>query len=183
MNTMRIGSNHEMVYNHKTRDYGGAQYQPWQFGINILPSEIVNHQEQEDHHHHHQQQQMINYRQESPSCSKTIMEQIGSPASALFATEKYLGFSQNGVQRSFNEDTDLSSGPQIRFDRFMHPNENGFFNSFDRSYKMRSSNPSERDKLRELKRKLLDESEVSDWRQSQPSICYDGNQDFDVSFL
>lgn len=179
MNTLRIGSNHEMVYNLKTRDFGGAQQQqqqePWQVGITILPSDVVNHQEQHDQH---QQQQMISYRQETPSCSKTIMEQIGSPSSALWATERYLGFSQNGVTRSFNEETDVSSVPQMRFDQFMRPNENGYLSSYDRSYKMRCVNASEQDKLRELKRKLLEESEVSaDWRQSQSTIFYDGHQD------
>ncbi|KAI3788187.1 hypothetical protein L2E82_00909 [Cichorium intybus] len=177
MNTLKIGCNHEMIYSTlKAREFGGAQQQPWQVGITILPSEIeargVNQQEDED-----QQQQMISYRQETPSCSKTIMEQIGSPASAVFATEKYLGFSQNGVRQSFNDETDVSSVPQIRFNRFMHPNENGMFSSYDGPFKMRCSNQSERDQIRELKRKLLDESDTSEWRQSQPSICYDGNQD------
>ncbi|GJR04598.1 Myb domain [Tanacetum coccineum] len=175
MSTFRIGCNHEMVYNYKAREYGGAQQQPWQVGITILPSEMVNQQEQEDQ----QQHQMTSYRQETPSCSKTIMEQIGSPSSALLATERYLGFSQNGVQRSFNEDNDVSS-PQMRFDRFVQPREDGYFSSFDRSFKMRFGNPSEKDQIRELKRKLLDENDVSEWRQSQSSICYDGNLDIGV---
>ncbi|CAH1418370.1 unnamed protein product [Lactuca virosa] len=184
MNTLKIGCNHEMVYNLKAREFGGAaavQQQPWQVGITILPSEIeargANLQED-------QQQQIISYRQEVPSCSKTIMEQIGSPASAVFATEKYLGFSQNGVRRSVhvNDETDVSSVPQqMRFDNhFMQPHDNGIFSSYQRSssFKMRcSNNQSERDQIRELKRKLLDESDTSDWRQSQPSICFDGNQD------
>nr|XP_043610843.1 myb family transcription factor PHL5-like [Erigeron canadensis] len=176
MNTlMRIGSNHEMVYSPKSRDLGSVQQQPCQVGFNVLPSDIVNHQEQED-----QQQMMMSYRQDSPSCSKTIMQQIGSPASALWATERFLGFSQD---RSFNEQIDASSIPQMRFDQFIRPNEYGYLNSYDRSHKMRGGNFSERDKLRELKRKLLDESDVvSDWRQSPPSICFDGNKDLDEQF-
>lgn len=189
MNTLKVGYNHETVYNLKAREFGGAaavQQQPWQVGITILPSEIEARDAnlQED-----QQQQIISYRQEVPSCSKTIMEQIGSPASAVFATEKYLGFSQNGVRRSVhvNDETDVSSVPQqMRFDNhFMHPHDNGIFSSYQRSssFKMRSSNnQSERDQIRELKRKLLDESDTSDWRQPQPSICFDGNQDLGVSF-
>ncbi|XP_071686686.1 uncharacterized protein [Rutidosis leptorrhynchoides] len=178
MNTMRIGSNHETVYNLKTRDFGAQQHQqPWQAGI-ILPSDIVNHQEQLDH-----QQQMINYsRKETPSCSKTIMEQIGSPSSALWATERYLGFSQNGVTRSFNEDNDVSSVPQMRFDQFIPSNENGYFSSYDRSQRMRCGSVSEKDKLRELKRKLLEETEFSDWRQSKSTICYDGKQDLGAQY-
>lgn len=183
MNTLKIGCNHEMVYNLKAREFGGAQQQPWQVGITILPSEIdarvINQQEEEEQQ---QQQQMISYRQETPSCSKTIMEQIGSPASAVFATEKYLGFSQNGVRRSVNDETDVSSLPQMRFDHFMHPHDNGIFSSYERPFKMRCSNQSERDQIRELKRKLLDESDTSDWRQSQPTICYDGNEDLGGQF-
>ncbi|PWA92088.1 myb domain [Artemisia annua] len=176
MSTFKIGCNQEMVYNHKAREYGGAQQQPWQVGITIFPSDALNQQEQEN-----QQQQMISYRQETPSCSKTIMEQIGSPSSALLATERYLGFSQNGVQRSFNEDNDVSS-PQMRFNRFVQPREDGYFSSFDRSFKMKFGNPSEKDQIRELKRKLLDETDVSEWRQSQSSICYDGTLDIGGQF-
>ncbi|KAL4587538.1 hypothetical protein LXL04_000409 [Taraxacum kok-saghyz] len=176
--TLKIGCNHETVYNLK------AHQQPWQVGITILPSEIegrgvINQQEERQQ----QQQQMISYRQELPSCSKTIMEQIGSPSSAVFATEKYLGFSQNGVRRSVNDETDVSSVPQMRFDHhFMQPSNNGVFSSYERPFKMRCGNQSERDQIRELKRKLLDESDNSDWRQSQPSICYDGNQDLGGQF-
>ncbi|KAJ0715481.1 putative transcription factor MYB-HB-like family [Helianthus annuus] len=163
MNTLKIGCNHEMVYKH--------EHQPWQVGISILPSEVVNQQEDQ------QQQQMTSYRQQTPSCSKTIMEQIGSPASALLATERYLGFSQNGVHQSFNEDADVLSVPQMKFNHFMHPKENGHFSSYDRSYKMRCNNQTEKDQIRELKRKLLDESDVCDWKQSSPTVCYDGNPD------
>ncbi|MFS7903770.1 putative transcription factor MYB-HB-like family [Helianthus anomalus] len=181
-----MGCNQEMVYNLKTREFGGSQQQPWQVGITILPSEIINQQEQEDqpqqHHHQQQQQQqqrMICYRQQTPSCSKTIMEQIGSPASALLATERYLGFSQNGVHRSFNEETNASSAPQMKSTYFMHPDiETRYFSSYDRSsYKMTVVNQSEKDQIRELKRKLLEESDVSDWRQSPPTICYNRNPD------
>ncbi|KAI3830144.1 hypothetical protein L1987_04278 [Smallanthus sonchifolius] len=178
-----MGCNHEMVYNLKPREFGGAQQQPWRVGITILPSKIVSQQEHQEREHHQQQQQqqqqqMISYRQQAPSCSKTIMEQIGSPASAVLATERYLGFSQNGVHRSFNEETGVSSVPQMKFNQFMHPNENRCFSSYDRSsYKMRCINQSEKDQIRELKRKLFEESDVSDWRQSPPIICYDGNQD------
>ncbi|KAD3338571.1 hypothetical protein R6Q59_026609 [Mikania micrantha] len=174
-----MSCNHEMVYNLKTREFGGAQQQPWQVGITILPSEIINQQEQDQDQvqQQQQQQQMITYQPQASSCSKTIMEQIGSPASALLATERYLGFSQNGVRGSFNEETDVFSVPQMRFNQFMHSNENRYFSSYDRSYKMRCINQSEKDQIRELKRKLLEESDVSDWRQSPPTICYDGNQD------
>ncbi|XP_076958459.1 protein PHR1-LIKE 1-like [Bidens hawaiensis] len=135
MNTLKIGKcNHEMVYKH----------QPWQVGITILPSEVVNQQEQD-------QQHMTSYTQQTPSCSKTIIEQIGSPASALLATERYLGFSQNDV--------------------FNH------FSSCDGSYKMGFSNQYEKDQIRELKRKLLDESDASDWRQTSQVVCRDGNPD------
>ncbi|KVI03505.1 Homeodomain-like protein [Cynara cardunculus var. scolymus] len=192
MNTLKIGCNHEMVYNMKSREFGGAtQQQPWQVGITILPSEMEAKETHQDHQQQqqeqdHQRQQMITYRQENSSCSKTIMEQIGSPSSALYATEKYLGFSQNGVHLSFNDETDVSSVPQMKFDAYMHPLEkprDSFsFGSYERPYKMRCNNPSERDQIMELKRKLLDESDTSDWRQSQPSICYDGNQDLGGQF-
>ncbi|XP_071717916.1 uncharacterized protein [Rutidosis leptorrhynchoides] len=174
MSTLRIGSNQEMVYNLKARDFDGAQQQPppWQVGITILPSDIVNHQEQQDQ----KQQQMISY-------SRTIMDQIGSPSSALWKTEKYLGFSQNGVTRSFNEDNDdVSSIPQMRFDQFISPNENSYLSSCDRSYEMMCGNASEKDKLRELKRKLFEESEVSDWKQSQSGFCYVRNEDYGAQY-
>ncbi|KAI7736738.1 hypothetical protein M8C21_009854, partial [Ambrosia artemisiifolia] len=162
-----IGCNQEMVYKH----------QPWQqVGITILPSEVVNHQEDQ------QQQQMISYRQQTQSCSKTIMEQIGSPASALLATERYLGFSQSGVQRSCSKDTDVSSVSQMKFSHYMYPKDNGYLSSYDRSYKVRSGNQTEKDQIRELKRKLLDEHDVSDWKQSSPTVGYDGNQDLGGHF-
>ncbi|KAI3802124.1 hypothetical protein L1987_30250 [Smallanthus sonchifolius] len=117
MKSLKIGCNHEMVYNLKPREFGGGQHQPWQVGlITVLPSEVVNQKEQ--------------------------------------------GFSHNGVRQSFNEDTDVSSVPQMRFNHFVHPKENGYFSSYDRSYKMRCSNESENDQIIELKRKLLDESDV-----------------------
>ncbi|XP_076930249.1 uncharacterized protein LOC143612166 [Bidens hawaiensis] len=171
-----MGCNQEMVYNLNARDFGGAQQQPWQVGVTILPSEIINQNYQDDQP---QQQQMISYRQQASPYSKTIMEQIGSPSSALLATERYLGFSQNGVQRFFNEETHVSSTPQMKSSYFMHPSiENRYFSSYDRSYKMRCVNQSGKDQIRELKRKLLDESDVSaDWRQSPTTICYDGNLD------
>ncbi|KAK1428817.1 hypothetical protein QVD17_17657 [Tagetes erecta] len=176
-----MGCNHEMIYNLKPREFGGVQQQPWQVGITILPSEIINHQVQEDQHQQQQQQlrHMISYRQQTPSCSKTIMEQIGSPASAVLATERYLGFSQNGVHQSFNEETDVSSLPEMKSNHFMHPSDNRCISSYDRSsYKMRCINQVEKDQIRELKRKLLEESEVSDhWTQSPTTICYDRNQD------
>ncbi|XP_076904610.1 uncharacterized protein LOC143560119 isoform X2 [Bidens hawaiensis] len=149
MNTLKIGTcNHEMVYKH----------QPWQVGITILPSEVVNQQEQEDQH----QQHMTSYRLQTP-CSKTIIEQIGSPASALLATERYLGFSQN----------DVSSVAQMKFNHF---------SSCDGSYNMSIGNQYEKDQIRELKRKLLDESDVSDWRQTSPVVFRDGNPDIQGHF-
>ncbi|KAK9057690.1 hypothetical protein SSX86_022526 [Deinandra increscens subsp. villosa] len=162
-----MGFNREVIYN----------LNPREFGITIVPSETLNQQEQED-----QQSQMISYRsqQTSSSCSKTIMEQIGSPASALLATERYLGFSRTGVHRSCNEETDVSSLPRMEFDQFMHPVDQSryFMSSCDRSYKnMRCINQSEKDQIRELKRKLFEESDVSEWRQSPPTICFDGNLD------
>ncbi|KAI7729457.1 hypothetical protein M8C21_020364 [Ambrosia artemisiifolia] len=167
-----MGCNQEMVYNLKSSDYGGAQYQPWQ----------EQEQQPQQQQQHQQRQRMISYRQQTPSCGKTIMEQIGSPASALLATERYLGFSQNGVHRSFNEKTGVSSAPQMKSSYFMQPNENNrYFSSYDRSsYKMRVINQSEKDQIRELKRKLLEESDVPDWRQSPSTICYNGNSDLGV---
>ncbi|KAK9069212.1 hypothetical protein SSX86_013328 [Deinandra increscens subsp. villosa] len=137
MNTSKIGCNNEMVYYLKPRDFGVAQHQPWQVGITILPSEIINQQEQED-------------QQQNPACRKTIMEQIGSPSSAVLATERCLGFSQNGVS------------------------QNEYFSSYDRSCKiMRFSNQSEKDQIRELKRKMLDELDFFSFDRCFSNRLYD----------
>lgn len=163
MNTLKIGCNHEMVYN-----------LPWQVGNTIFPLETINSQE------HEQQQHMIGYRRQTSSCRKKIMEQIGSPPSALLATGRYLRLSQNSVSRSF----DVSFVPQMKFDHFMHSKEHGNFSSYDRSHNMsRCSNQTEQHQIRELKRKLLDESNVSDWRPSSTSVCHNAYMDLGVSFF
>ncbi|PWA50285.1 myb domain [Artemisia annua] len=115
---------------------------------------------QEDHYQH-----TISCRQETPSCSKGIMEHIVSPDSAVLAAERYLG--------SFNEDKDFSSQPEIILDNCVCPHENGYLSLYNRSVK--NGIPSERDQMRNLKRKSRDKSDVSGSRGSQPSICYNGN--------
>ncbi|KAK1427124.1 hypothetical protein QVD17_15807 [Tagetes erecta] len=172
MSTLNVGCNHELAYN----------LRPCQVSNTILPSEIASLQELE--HQQQQHQHMISYRKQTPSCSNTSMEQFGlSAPSTLLATKRYLGFSKNGVSRSFDEDVDVSSVPQMKFDHFMHSKEHGYFSSYDRSHKMiRRGNQTEQDHIRELKRKLLDESEVSDWRKSSPIVCDDANLDLGRNF-
>ncbi|GJV72504.1 Myb domain [Tanacetum coccineum] len=116
---------------------------------------------------------MISYRQETPSCSKGIMEQIGSPDSALLATERYMVSLQNGLDRSFNEETDFSSQPHIILDYCGCPYENGYLSSYNRSVKIGIR--SVRDQMKNLKRKSRYKSDVSGCRGSHPSICYNGN--------
>ncbi|KAK3023438.1 hypothetical protein RJ639_042682 [Escallonia herrerae] len=127
--------------------------------------------------------------------SSSILTRIGSPATALCATERYMGFSLDdyqvgnpnfGHQPSRNCDVQSPSNQEICDGMYtdfgaMKPQNSGrrYYSPHERSYKSPCSNMSERERILQLKRMLLDDFDASDRRH--PSSSFDGNYDLSVS--
>ncbi|XP_016483647.1 myb family transcription factor PHL5-like isoform X1 [Nicotiana tabacum] len=140
-----------------------------------------------------QQQQQISW-PNTDSSSRTIITRIGSPPSAFFATERYMGLTQyeyqdNSSQLSKNNDPQLPSYPQQCQNGFLARADKDFpkisMPSFVRSqfsssqllgaYENPFSNLSEKERIVLLKSKFLKEFDSSN---KQPSMPVHGNQDY-----
>ncbi|KAK2976122.1 hypothetical protein RJ640_010657 [Escallonia rubra] len=127
--------------------------------------------------------------------SSSILTRIGSPATALCATERYMGFSLEDYQAgnpnfchqpSRNCDVQSPSNQEIYDGMYtdfgaMKPQNSGrkYYSPHERSYRSPCSNLSERERILQLKRTLLDDFDASDRRH--PSSSFDGNYDLSVS--
>uniref|UniRef100_A0A5B7BP31 HTH myb-type domain-containing protein n=1 Tax=Davidia involucrata TaxID=16924 RepID=A0A5B7BP31_DAVIN len=141
--------------------------------------------------------------------SSTIMSRIGSPASAFYATERYMGFPQyeyqvsnppSSPQLSKNYDLQIPSY-QSSTDNFYidSPEQSGnpsfqsknslqssvkqqYYSSSESPYKIPCAiNLSERERVLQLKNKFLGDFDNSDRRH--PSTAFDQNQDFSIGQL
>lgn len=135
--------------------------------------------------------------------STTIMSQIGSPGSAFYATEIYMGFSQYDYQDSNptfcpeiskNFDAQIpsyqQSGDGFYTDESLEQANPNFpslqsaaeANSCSNNrYNIASDKYSERERILQLKRKLLGDYDTPDKREA--SVPFDGNSDLSVSPL
>ncbi|KAK3000924.1 hypothetical protein RJ639_021166 [Escallonia herrerae] len=127
--------------------------------------------------------------------SSSILTRIGSPATALCATERYMGFSLDDYQvgnpnfchqPSRNCDVQSFSNQEICDGMYtdsgaMKPQNSGgkYYSPHERSYKSPCSNLFERERILQLKRMLLDDFDASDRRH--PSSSFHGNYDLSVS--
>lgn len=126
--------------------------------------------------------------------STTIMSQIGSPGSAFYATEIYMGFTQYDYQHSIcpqiskNFDDDHASYQQsgdgfYSTDQSLEqtnpslPSANSCTNN---QYDIASDKYSEREQILQLKRKLLGDYDTPD-NKRQASVPFDGNSDLSLS--
>ncbi|CAK9181579.1 unnamed protein product [Ilex paraguariensis] len=133
--------------------------------------------------------------------SSTIISHIGSPASAFYATERYMGFPQYDYQAgshnfspqqskicdlqipSYQQSGDgfCAGSPEQAQQNFQCKSapQNQYCGSSERSYELPRISLSENDRILQLKRKLLDDFDTPDSRQ--PSIPLHRNQDHSIS--
>ena len=112
------------------------------------------------------------------SSSSTILSRIGSPVSALYVTEKYMGFPQfdlpSGIGNSdFQTPPYQSPGDRFSFEKPVESsglkshfcsNQN-YGSDREKSGQVQGNDFSEREKILQLKRKLLDDFDTSDRNQ------------------
>lgn len=115
--------------------------------------------------------------------SSTIIGRIGSPASAFYATELYMGLSQFDFQENGSQQLNNSYQPNGNGPDFLIKN-GGLSSSVTIPHTSSSNNIqyignlSEREQLLHLKHKLLGDLDDSDRRS--PSLPFNANLDFEV---
>ncbi|KAK1397712.1 HTH myb-type domain-containing protein [Heracleum sosnowskyi] len=126
--------------------------------------------------------------------SSTIMSYTGSPTSAFYATERYMGLPQVNYQvGSSTFFPDISKNFEAPMNSYQQQSENGFctesleqtnrWQGDSCNYQYRfdyQKSYSERDQLLQLKRKLLGNFDSPDDRR-QVSIPFSGNSDITIS--
>ncbi|KAG8371868.1 hypothetical protein BUALT_Bualt12G0007700 [Buddleja alternifolia] len=116
--------------------------------------------------------------------SSTIIGRIGSPATAFYATELYMGLSNYDSSQQFKnsypgsiENPDMQSSFGVT--KAPQPNSPYFRHEGPSSYRTPFSNLSEREKLLHIKTKLL--GDLDDSNRRSPSAPFDSNNDLGVS--